>query len=237
MGLLLSYKEKSKVINQEFGVLAYPNFAIISKGQTDIELAAPIKTSEIQSDGAYMKIPTIYVDAAYVAAGIIVSTQNKDVLRQKDFKLIDDNPNVHFDIEKDDNCFKLLTCFNRETKLNRDSETSDEIIRNPFGFVFCCDGRVVDGRNIDRTYVQFTRTLNGMPICQKLVNTYIFNYIVKQIGGTQGTEEKIQSIVKEIVQEIKKQNSLEATKNSVNNLLDSDKDLVVFKNQILIRIQ
>lgn len=175
-----TYKEAVDTMpsnDKKFSVIAYPNFNIIPKSERKIRINSKISGEGFDPiEENFLRIPVVYVDAAYIAAGTIVATQNAKILKSKGYKICDDNPCVRFDIEKGDNIFKFKTIFNCEQEINRISDTNKKINENMLGICFSDDTAVNDGSKVTNTYIKFARTCAGKPLYNTLTMVFVGQY-------------------------------------------------------------
>ena len=99
-------KEELNGINYEHAVYAYPNFTLT-------------RERIVILDNKEIKVPGVYIDAAYPAAGLLIGSQQIKYLEKRGFKgkLNPNNVCVHVDLEEDRIRKNLLTKFNREVTL------------------------------------------------------------------------------------------------------------------------
>ncbi|MDE5834575.1 MAG: hypothetical protein K2H26_03535, partial [Ruminococcus sp.] len=120
-------KEVSAIKSTNSTVLVYPNFTIIPKNKRQVEVVNNIK----------FFTPSVYIDAAYVAAGIVVATQNMKIQKKKyGKKVINGRPFVRFDLEEEKSSQAFVAKFNPESRLNMDKEIS-MLLRGKNGNAFC----------------------------------------------------------------------------------------------------
>ncbi len=230
------YKEKISPVVKDFSVLSYPNFTIIPKEEKDILISNEIvENGEMLSKKEYIKIPAIYIDSAYVSAGLVAATQSVDILRQKKYKVIDDNPCVRFNLEDSDNRFKFKTIFNRENIFSRDDELTSKIVKSKLGFCYS-DNEGNDGTDneIRNAYLQIARTCSGKLLYRKLVWNYIEAYVRYENGGTTGTADKFTNCVNKLSDYCKKQMKIDSTANAVNRLLYNDNETISYEDRKII---
>ena len=170
-------------VDLEHAVYAVPNFTIMRDGTVPLNDDKSITIS----------VPAMYVDAAYVAAGLLISAQNEDYWNRRGFKanrnnmeatFIPGNACVRIDFEWDNLTPLVLTKFNRERSIAWSSDVVKALTKNHFGFAFDGD-RLYDHRTgnfIDNTYILNARTLkrnNGeyQPIFRTLVKDFIRVYL------------------------------------------------------------
>lgn len=218
-------------LQSDYALLAYPNFTVIPKEESRVTIAGEIRTDKQEYTGSLeLTIPRIYVDAAYVAAGMVVASQNIALMKEKyGYAVVKDTPNVRFDFEGEyrgeENRFKITTVFNRENLLNRSFKLTSEIQSEGFGF---CFGQNERGENKSgNTYVEICRTLKGSPLYKMLVTEYLFKYVLSQVGSNLTTKPKLVKTVGEISSFGRHQ----AAKNAgvVNRLFYSEEEDVVIK--------
>lgn len=168
--LVKAYKKAAGEIseqNRKYAVLAYPNFTILPRRETKIEIT-PERSIQVNA---------LYLDAAYVACGLVCASQSMDFLKAKGFPVLMQGANniqpVRFHFENDFDTkwgekAPLAQVFH--TKLNRGGILSwektlrEEIEKNGgFGFCFCGDEKLYTYRREHLTqrnlYVYRARTL------------------------------------------------------------------------------
>lgn len=160
-------KEVSGIKRPEATVLVYPNFTIIPKNKKELR--------EIVN-GNTLYVPSIYIDAAYVAAGIAVSTQNPKIQKKKFGKKVKDGiPFMSFDIEENENYSRAFTAkFNPESRLNMDREVSVYLLGNN-GNAFCFKSDTLE----KNAFVFTARTLNGSKIYRYITQQY-FTFLLER---------------------------------------------------------
>lgn len=236
--ILLKYQEKLNDINlkSEYAVITYPNFTVIPKEESKIIISNEIKKdAEVYIKESALTIPRIYVDSAYVAAGIICATQNISLLRRHGYSIIDGNPSIRFDIEgtcgQKINRFIFSTVFNRETLLNRSTELSSKIKKDGFGFCFSCDQRIEN--TTGNTYVEISRNIMGKQLYKVLVKIFMDKYIIAMIGASFAERSNLNSVIKSI----KRHGKLNANSEKINRIFYSDSEdlLLNEENKVIIK--
>lgn len=206
--------------NNPYAVFCYPNFTVLPKKETCI----PIGSKELGV--SYLDIAGIYIDASYVAAGLVVGSQDPDYLKSKGYKIVNDNnPCVRFDIEEER--FNILTTMNREGKLNWDSEAEKNIGKDKFGFCFCGKSVSPQGKKIDHSYVYVARNMSvdnkGVykPIYTTLTMDFIIQYLrTKNINVGGGNNFKMSDVEKYIKDYVSAwQNESDAVLSPINSIL------------------
>lgn len=207
-------KEELNGINYEHAVYAYPNFTLT-------------RERIVILDNKEIKVPGVYIDAAYPAAGLLIGSQQIKYLEKRGFKgkLNPNNVCVHVDLEEDRIRKNLLTKFNREVTLRWSQDLKTEINRDKFGFVFCSDEVYIDDMPMKNAYVYFARTMKKSsrgiyrPIYRVLTEDFIRQYLKSNSAIKESTMTKFENVeCNEWQVEGKKNNS----KDYVNLILRPD---------------
>lgn len=213
--------------NKEHLVYAMPNFTIMKEGYV------PINPKEKNSP--QISVPAIYIDAAYVAAGLLVASQQTDFWFSKGFKdgenFLRVNECVRIDLESDDVTRVLLTKFNRERSIAWSENVINAFTKNRFGFVFDGDKKTdsVTGNDVSHTYILNARTLKTkeeiyQPIFRTLLKDCI-NVYLKKISGSQTKESDIENFVTRSVNAWKQQRERYKNKNIINFILRANENI------------
>lgn len=140
-------------------VFAYPNFSLLPESVGIQELGEKYENGledeweydfldeEFDLDTAdnqhVLKIPGAYIDASYVAAGIVVAYQNEDYLSALGYKTFDKEklPGVRFDLEENfyDSKRRIKTKFNPESNFQLENKIKENIEKDKLGFFFWRD--------------------------------------------------------------------------------------------------
>ncbi|MDO5150471.1 MAG: hypothetical protein Q4D76_13920 [Oscillospiraceae bacterium] len=207
-----NYNSKIKGFEKNSTVLCYPNFTVIPKKETDIVISSNIKVdcidSEVQKE--VLKVPAIYVDAAYVAAGTVISLQDSTALENNGFLIKKHYPNISIDIEK--NSSKFQTHFPRETTFNWTDDFKNEINKEHFGFCFSDDVK----ESSQKVDIHIARCNNGKPFCNLMVKKY-FDVYFRTIGLKSVSE--IKSRVDEINLQLDKAHSGNRSSDGNDNII------------------
>lgn len=230
--ILKQYREKLQSINgNEYAVFTYPNFTVLPKKETAVEIGKTTQNNCEKKE--FLDIPGIYVDSSYVAAGLVVASQNPEYLKQKYKDVEDNNPCVRFDLEEENNRFIMLTNMNREGKGVWSSDVEDNIERDKFGFCFCGNTKFYKNERVNNTYVYTSRTMHrdekGIydPIYTRLTMDFIMQYLrTENEGGNKYKRLVIEQFIKDTVGEWKRQ------LDKINIILHEKED-VVFEDGIL----
>ena len=150
---------KKDFVNSEYAVFVYPNFTILPKEKNAVKIGTEWRSEEDMEVGAYITIPGIYLDASYVACGMMVGVQNYSLLKAKGFKVKPKYPCVRFDLEDAENSKRITTHLNRETTTEMQRQVKDAIMEDRFGFVFADNKIIFDGRVLNNSYVINARSL------------------------------------------------------------------------------
>ena len=183
------YLEKTKILeNQrysEYLVPVIPNFTIIPKDKSGVILDAKMKyenevakLSKEKEDLLQFWIEGVYIDGSYIAAGIIASMQCPSYLKERFVNTSPNYPGVRFDIEAEDNAYKVKTTMAKEISGFTNS-LKDKINQFNYGFIFSSDSVQVNKEKIKNITVYKARTLarndEGMyeSVYKTLTTTYI----------------------------------------------------------------
>ena len=168
---ILKYKEAtSKFVEDEevnkYFIPCLPNFTVIpecqsrlsSQGEYKYQAAEAVNDDEeiLFIDKGYIDLGGFYVNAAYVAAGIITACQSPDYLLSKNIKIVVDSgvsiPGVRFDLER--HFDKIDVKMGIEVG-GYTEKVKDKINEDQFGFVFVSEGgaktHIMKARNLKKT--------------------------------------------------------------------------------------
>ena len=164
------YIEKTQVLeNQsysEYLIPVLPNFTIIPKDKSGVILDYKMKfenengvsLSKEQEDLLKFWIEGVYIDGSYVAAGIIAASQCPNFLRDRFNQVSPVYPGVRFDIEAEDNSYKVRTTMSKEISGFTNS-IKDRINQFNYGFIFSSDNAHLQKEKIRNIVVYKARTL------------------------------------------------------------------------------
>lgn len=181
--IIENYRSKlESVKGNSYAVFAYPNFTVLPKKKTYIEIGKTEVDGVEQSE--YIDIPGIYIDSSYVAAGLVIASQNPDYLAAKfsQKKVKPGYPCVRFDIERKDNRYVMLTKMNREGKVEWQADVEDNISKDNFGFCFCGNTMHYKNQLVNNSFVFSARNMNTEdgqyePIYKRLTMDFIKLYL------------------------------------------------------------
>ncbi|MDP4180322.1 MAG: transcriptional regulator [Bacillota bacterium] len=184
------YMDKCQLMTRqdysEFAIPCLPNFTIIPKDKSGVVIDTIIEKTEdggvrvsnAKEDILKLWIQGVYVDASYVAAGLVAAYQCPEYLKECSFRNTSRNyPGVRFDIEAGDNCLRMVTTMAKEIT-GFTNNIKDEINKRSFGFVFSSENAQLEGKDIKRITVYKARSLamtdSGFDsIYKTIVSTYI----------------------------------------------------------------
>ena len=176
------YRRDFGSMNSEYAVFVYPNFTILPKEKGLVKIGTKYNDKGEEVD-VEVTIPGVYLDASYVACGMMVGVQNYKLLENKGYYINQDYPCVRFDLEE--NSRRITTKLNRETQTEMLKTIQEAIARNRFGFVFGDNVKEHDGNILKNSYVLNARSLEReadgeyKPLYKTLVKN-----VVSQILGT-----------------------------------------------------
>ena len=229
-----SLKQDLKSVGYEHAVYAIPNFTIMKEGSVPV-------SDEIGA--VKIPVPAVYVDASYVAAGLLIASQQNDFWSAKGFKnevtFLNNNACVRIDFESTDAKNALLTKFNRERYIAWSDEVDNAFTKDRFGFAFAGDHKFNSQSNkfIDNTYILNARTLKLVegeyqPIFATLTKDFMETYWLTY----NGTKEDLKDFNK-IISEWKRQNDKFADKKIINFVLKAGEDIAYNDDQKKFEIQ
>lgn len=182
------YIEKCDLLTRqdysEFAIPCMPNFTIIPKDKSGVVIDSKMlqtdegaKLSKEKEDILKLWIEGVYVDAAYIAAGIVAAYQCPEYLKESFKDISREYPGVRFDIESGENNLKVVTTMAKEIS-GFTNNIKDTINRRNFGFVFSSENAQLQGKDIKRITIYKARSLalteDGFDSIYKTsVSTYI----------------------------------------------------------------
>lgn len=174
-----NYKEKTRVLENktysEYLIPVLPNFTIIPKNRSKVFVG---KTKGDMQEELYYYINGLYLDASYVAAGLISAYQCPAYLKER-FKNVNlSTPGVRINIESDENSFEIKTTMPKEIS-GYTIDVKNQINEENYGFIFASENAVYKGKGIENITVYKARSLynnngyNYEPIYKTLTSNYI----------------------------------------------------------------
>ena len=228
-------QETLEPLNLEHAVYALPNFTILRSGHV------PLGNGTEKID-----VPAMYIDAAYVAAGMIIAAQQPEYWTSRGFKngetFIAENPCVRIDLESNRITPVFLTKFNRERSIAWDIEVVNALTKNHFGFAFDGDQRHDEkiGSDINRTYILNARTLKRKdgeytPIFRTLMKDFVRTYLkVYSSRGLKLTVSQLNDFLNKIVAEWAVQPKKYKRFEPINLLLREGESIVQDSNSLKV---
>lgn len=228
--ILTDYREKLESIEgNEYAVFTYPNFSILPRKDTVIRVGKTTN-SEREEEEVYLDIPGIYVESAYVAAGLVVASQSRDYLKSKKYEVKPGYPCVRFDLEEGENPFIMLTRMNCEGEDKWLSEVEENIDKDRFGFSFCGNTKFYNGGKVKNSYVYTVRSMakdkdgNYKPLYKTLTKDFIIQYLQgdPRVKGSSAKADVINSFVSGEVSEWERDAE---SNNYANNILKKNETI------------
>ncbi|WP_066900677.1 transcriptional regulator [Streptobacillus notomytis] len=180
------YVEKTQVLENskfsEYIIPVLPNLTLIPKDKSGIKID---KKAIINEDGVFFNdgdnleffLDGIYIDAAYIAAGLVAAYQCPIYLKER-FKNVSNNPGVRFNIEAEDNSLIVRTVMAREIS-GFTVGIKEEINSKNYGFIFASEQAQINNEKVKNITVYKARNLyktsnnNYESIYKTLTTTYI----------------------------------------------------------------
>lgn len=223
--IVSKYKEKlESLIGNKYAVFTYPNFTLIPMKETCIEIGSIDRNGE--STVERLNLPGVYVESSYVAAGLVVGSQDPYLLKDKGFKIDPSKACVRFDFEEGDNNKLVLTRMAREGDAVWDSQAEELIKEDLFGFCFCGNNMYYKNKPVKNSYVYTARTMEKdeksgkyKSVYKTLTEKYIILYLSVTNGGSSAKESIVKSFVKETVRIWVQDCSSSDKKDTANNIL------------------
>lgn len=203
--VLSQYKNKVESLNgNKYAVFTYPNFTLIPMKETCIEIGSTTKNGE--STVERLDLPGIYIESSYVAAGMVVGSQDPYVLKDRGFKVSTSNACVRFDFEEGDNNKIVLSRMAREGDTVWDSQAEEIMLEDMFGFSFCGNNMYYNNKPVKNSYVYTSRTMEKdeksgkyKSLYKTLTEKYIILYLSVTNGGSSAKKSTVNDFVKETV--------------------------------------
>ncbi len=184
------YVERTKILEgnsySEYIIPALPNFTIIPKDKSGVildykmkyEEETGVKLSGEKEDLLKFWIEGVYIDASYVAAGIMAASQCPSFLKERFKRVSGVYPGVRFDIEAEDNAYKVKTTMSKEIS-GFTNTIKDKINSFNYGFIFSSDSAHLKKEKIKNVTVYKARTMskNADGIYEPMYKTLATSYI------------------------------------------------------------
>lgn len=220
-------------IDYEHAVYALPNFTIMQSGTVPIndEPGAP-----------EIPVPAMYIDASYVAAGLLVAAQQPEFWLNQGFQdgvnFTKRNPCVRIDFEAEEVTAALQTKFNRERSIDWNPDVIGALTGKRFGFAFDGDRRY-DRRTesfISNTYILNARTLKQRDgkyqqifrtLTKDFIETYLRVFSITRLSS-------LKNFIKTDVNNDWKREAAK-TPESINLLLRDGEDIIQDGNDLKVK--
>ncbi|MBR4152765.1 MAG: hypothetical protein IKT98_07385 [Selenomonadaceae bacterium] len=219
-------KLKELGIIYEHAVFAFPNFNLVRDAKIPLDK---------REDAEVIEVSSVYVDAAYVAAGLLVASQQPDYLLHHGFggRIDAQNVCVRLDLEEEDFVKNLCTHFNLELSSSWQKEIIDALADDRFGFAFSGDGKSVKVENetvdLKNSYIFSARTMfqneNGIyqPIYKTLTNDFIWTYL--KTYGAKTTRTIFKEFLREVGRDWQEFTKRAEAKGIINVILRKDESI------------
>lgn len=234
------YKRDFESVNSEYAVLVYPNFTILPKEKSAVKVGSVYDPSRDEELGSFITIPGMYLDASYVACGMMVGIQNYNFLKSKGYMVTPKYPCVRFDLEDEDNSKRITTKLNRETTIEMPKKVKDAIMEDRFGFVFADNEIIFDGKVLNNSYVLNARSLQRdssgkyKNLYKTLVRNLVHQLLTKYAGNV--TDEAVNRFIVDYVDTWKRDNKDDDRKYANRMLLEGETiELDSEKHRLIIR--
>lgn len=170
-----SFQPFEKEDNGEYLVPCYPNFRLLLREQARAILGMQYELDEFADGRIHRLTPktawlsAVYIDAAYVAAGLIAACQCPDYLMSHyPDKVNEELPGVAYRMLEDDNRLKTKTVMAKEI-WGYEKELKEQIVQRGSGIIFACEEEGITVLT-DRTMAY----LKGNPISLSHIQTMTY---------------------------------------------------------------
>ncbi len=222
------YMEKLESLNgNKYAVFAYPNFTLVPEEETTVSVGRTGRDGNKQDE--YLRLPGVYIEAAYVAAGMVVASMDPSVLRKKGFKVNPQNACVRFDFEEGANRKIFTSRMAREGEILWEADAEELITDNYFGFCFCGNEIYHENKPLINSYVYLARTMDYdknkyKPLYTTLTENFISKHIQADLGNRVRSNEA-KKLVRSLDSKWKHEAAGDATKGYVNNIFHEDESI------------
>lgn len=231
------FKDKCNALTRkefsEFAIPCLPNFTVIPKDKSGLELDKRMKVlengavelSKEKEDILKLWLEGVYIGAAYVAAGIVAAYQCPEYLKDRYRNTTTEYPGIRFDIEAADHALRVTTTLAKEIS-GFTNNIKNSINRSNFGFIFSSENAQVQGKDIRQITVYKARSLltNGNDF-ESIYKTMVTTYI-ERILRFYSNDFKQDNIVKFFSNNPTSQKSRwMATKEYVNSIIQDGDDI------------
>ena len=224
-------QEELEAVDYEHAVYALPNFTIMRSG------SVPMND---EPDAPKIPVPAIYINASYVAAGLLVAAQQPEFWIKQGFKdgknFTKRNPCVRVDFEAEEVTNALLTHFNRERSIDWSEDVINALNKNRFGFAFTGDRRFDRENNlIKNTYILNARTLKKIDgKYQQIFRPLTKNFIETFLSTSLLTSDSLKKFLRETVADDWKREG-GRTPDSINLVLREGEDIFLTDDELEVQ--
>ena len=222
MSKLKKYMENvaEKLEGEDYAVFSYPNFTVL-----------PESFSTHTFDDVTIHGVGQYVDAAYVAAGLVVASQDPQYLKKaihKDGKIVDAGyPGVRIDLEEYQT--EMITKMNCENLLKMSSDVKDKIRESAFGFCFSSSGaNSIDGKGVKNSYVYKARTMGkdkGRMSYKPIYKVLTKDFVERYLNTFTSVNKETLDYFRENIIKAEWINNAILNERIINNILKKDEDI------------
>ncbi len=154
-------KTKIELEDGSFAVCCLPNFTIIPEEETHVVINEELCEKGIQDKKVVIDIPSVYVEASYVAAGMMVGLQQSEMLREKEIDYDKKLTNIRVDLEWRNIYLKFQSNMSLENLLPPSKEIITDVNESRFGFFFSeAEISGEKGKKITHCFVKNARTMH-----------------------------------------------------------------------------
>ena len=216
--------------NYDHAVYAYPNFSIMRYRKIPVSKNHALSN---MTDSNRIELPSVAIDAAYIAAGLMAGSQQAQYLEKHGLAgaLNSQNVCVHVNMEDDRIRKNICTHLNLASK---DTWIMSEDARG-FGMAFCGAPNNIDGKEMKNTYLYSARTLAKNEkgryrlIYRVMLADFIDAYLRRNsIDDSTKFKKFKQNVVQEWKDELKKNPDV------VNYMLNGDEDIELKNAEVFV---
>lgn len=184
-------KMKNRIVFEkgDYAICCLPNFTIIPEEERNVIINKKLVQAECQDVYVSLQIPSIYVESSYVAAGMVIGSQQKEMLIKKEFDIDSNLSNIRFDLEGKEvyKKFQSNMCIENDLPVPRDM--NEEIMKMRFGFYFS-DKKILgdDGKEINCCYIRNARTMaknSSTKTYESMTNKLFTDFVIALLYGNE----------------------------------------------------
>lgn len=218
----------------EYAVCSLPNFTLLPKRKACVVLNQDLVNAKIANESR-LQLKGIYIDSSYVAAGMVVGSQQYDVLVSKNLPANRKLTGIRVDFEKRIVNQRFLSSMCIENLTPIDKKIEESIMESRFGFYFS-DPAITNeqGSKILRCYVKNARTMRQRNGRYRKMNNVLFNNFINLCacdGESFSDEVRIRNFISNDVQKWHKdrqsQEQVDEKNRFVNLLLNNGENIAL----------